>query len=145
MGSGPVADESGDLAQRLIERAKGVVVERRLIPDDARLLRSTVSRALSKGDLDVLVLTGGTGVSTTDLTIETVRPFLAKEMEGFGEIFRALSYDKVGAAAALSRATAGIAKGKVVMCLPGSPDAVRTALDFFLGEVPHVLHLARGI
>jgi molybdenum cofactor biosynthesis protein B len=128
----------------LIERAHGVVVERRLIPDDAKLLRSTVSRALRKADLDVLVLTGGTGVSTSDMTIETVRPFFAKEIEGFGEIFRSVSYKKIGAAAALSRATAGVAKGKLILCLPGSPDAVRTALELFVGEIPHVLHLARG-
>ena len=55
-----------------------------------------------------------------------------------------MSYQKIGAAAALSRATAGVAKGKLVMCLPGSPDAVRTALELFLGEIPHILHLARG-
>jgi molybdopterin adenylyltransferase len=141
---GNASDESGDLAQALIERAGGVVVGRRLVPDDAELLKSTVSRALGKADLDVLVLTGGTGVSTTDVTIETVRPFFAKEIEGFGEIFRSVSYERIGSAAALSRATAGVAKGKVIMCLPGAPDAVRTALDLFLGEVPHVLHLARG-
>lgn len=137
-------DESGDLAQRIIEAAKGVVVERTLVPDDARLLKSTVSRALREENLDVVVLTGGTGVSTTDVTVETVRPLFEKEIEGFGEIFRAVSYQRIGVAAALSRATAGVAKGKVVLCLPGSPDGVRTALELFVGEIPHVLHLARG-
>lgn len=139
-----VGDESGDLAQRMIEGAGGIVVERVLVSDDARLLKAAVSRALRRTDLDVLVLTGGTGVSTTDITIETVRPFFEKEIEGFGEIFRSVSYQKIGAAAALSRANAGVAKGKLVMCLPGSPDAVRTALGLFVGEIPHVLHLARG-
>jgi molybdopterin adenylyltransferase len=139
-----VDDESGDLAQRMIEGAKGVVTLRKLVPDDAKLLSSTVSRALKAEDLDVIVLTGGTGVSTTDVTIETLRPLLEKEIEGFGEIFRSISYKKIGAAAALSRATAGVANGKVVLCLPGSPDAVRTALDLFLGEIPHTLYLARG-
>ena len=139
-----VEDESGDLAQRVIEGAKGVVVERALVPDDAKLLRGTVARALRGGSLDVVVLTGGTGVSTTDVTIETVRPLFEKEIEGFGEIFRSVSFQRIGVAAALSRATAGVAKGKVVLCLPGSPDAVRTALELFIGEVPHVLHLARG-
>ena len=114
------------------------------MPDDARLLKSTLSRALGQSSLDVIVLTGGTGVSNTDVTIETVRPFFEKEIEGFGEIFRFASYQKIGAAAALSRATAGVAKEKLIMCLPGSPDAVRTALGLFLGEVPHLLHLARG-
>jgi len=140
----PSCDESGDLAQEMIEAAKGVVVERALVPDDAKLIRSTVSRALGKKNLDVIVLTGGTGVSSTDVTIETVRPLLQKEIEGFGEIFRSVSYQRIGAAAALSRATAGVANGKVILCLPGSPDAVRTALELFVGEIPHVLHLARG-
>ena len=140
----PARDESGDLAQEMVEATKGVVVERALVPDDAKLLRSTVSRALREKDLDVIVLTGGTGVSTTDVTIETVRPLFEKEIEGFGEIFRSASYQRIGVAAALSRATAGVAKGKVILCLPGSPDAVRTALELFVGEIPHVLHLTRG-
>jgi len=129
----------------MIERSNGVVAERKLIPDDVKLLKSTISRALRSAELDVLVLTGGTGVSTTDVTIETARPFFEKEVEGFGEIFRSVSFEKIGAAAALSRATAGVAKGKLIMCLPGSPDAVMTALGLFVGEVPHVLHLARGL
>jgi molybdopterin adenylyltransferase len=128
----------------MIEAANGVVAERALVPDDAKLLRSTVSRALREKNLDVVVLTGGTGVSSTDITIETVRPLFEKEIEGFGEIFRSVSYERIGVAAALSRATAGVARGKVVLCLPGSPDAVRTALELFLGEIPHVLHLTRG-
>ncbi len=141
---GAVGDESGDVAQKMVEDANGVVVDRALIPDDAKLLRSTVSRALRNAHIDVVLLTGGTGISTTDVTIETVRPFFEKEIEGFGEVFRSVSYQRIGAAAALSRATAGVAKGKLVMCLPGSPDAVRTALEMFLGEVPHVLRLAKG-
>ena len=141
---GRVGDESGDLAQQKIQEAKGTVVARRLIPDDAKLIRATVSRALRGAELDVIVLTGGTGVSTTDVTIETIRPIFEKEIEGFGEVFRSVSYKRIGAAAALSRATAGVARGKVIMCLPGSPDAVETALDLFLGELPHVVYLARG-
>lgn len=140
----PVADESGDLAQRLVESSGGAAPERALVPDEPRLIRGAVSRALRSRSLDAIVLTGGTGVSSTDVTIETVRPMLEKELEGFGEVFRAVSFQRIGAAAALSRATAGVARGKVVMCLPGSPDAVRTALELFLPEVPHVLHLARG-
>jgi molybdenum cofactor biosynthesis protein B len=140
----PVADESGDLAEEMIRRSNGVVAERQLIADDARVLKYTVSRALEEADLDVVLLTGGTGVSTTDITIESVRPFFEKEIEGFGEVFRAVSFEKIGVAAALSRATAGVAKGKLIMCLPGSPDAVGTALGLFLDEVPHMLHLARG-
>lgn len=139
-----VPDESGDAARDAIEGAEGAVAGRRLLPDDSKMLRTEVIRALGDPSIDVVVLTGGTGVSKTDVTIETVRPLLEKEIEGFGEVFRAASYQKIGPAAALSRATAGVAEGKVVMCLPGSPDAVRTALQLFLGEIPHILHLTRG-
>jgi molybdenum cofactor biosynthesis protein B len=140
-----VKDESGDVAQAIInECGHGRVVDRRLLPDDERLIMTTVSRALGRADIDVIVLTGGTGVSTTDVTIEAVRPLFEKEIEGFGELFRAVSYSRIGVAAALSRAAAGIAKGKIVICLPGSPDGVKTALDLFIGEIPHVLHLIAG-
>jgi len=142
--SGKVSDESGDLAQALIEKHGGRVSGRALIPDDLDFLRRTLRRSLADKLVDVVVFTGGTGVSTTDVTIEAVRPFFEKEIEGFGEIFRSISYKKVGSAAALSRATAGIAKKKVVLCIPGSPDAVRTALEMFLGEIPHVFSLANG-
>jgi len=140
----PFDDESGDVAQEMIERANGAVAERKLVPDDARLIKRVMSAALRVAALDVVVLTGGTGVSSTDVTIETIRPLFEKEVEGFGEIFRSVSFERIGAAAALSRATAGVAKGKLIMCLPGSPDAVRTALGLFVGEVPHILHLTRG-
>jgi molybdopterin adenylyltransferase len=143
-GRNPVTDESGDVAQESVERAGGLVVGRRLVPDEAKMLRSVVSAALREERVDVVVLTGGTGVSTTDITVETVRPLFEKEIEGFGEIFRFVSFQKIGPAAALSRATAGVSRGKVIMCLPGSPEGVRTALELFLGEVPHVLHLAKG-
>jgi molybdopterin adenylyltransferase len=141
---GEADDESGDTAQRIIEGGKGIVSERRLVSDDAAQLEAVLRGALGKEAIDVAVFAGGTGISTTDVTIETVRPFFDKEIEGFGEIFRSVSYQKIGAAAALSRATAGIAKGKVILCLPGSPDAVKTALEMFIQEIPHVVFLARG-
>jgi molybdenum cofactor biosynthesis protein B len=143
-GAKKVEDESGDIAEELIGGSGGRVQERLLLPDDSRLLKRTVSAALGKRGVDVIFLTGGTGVSTTDVTIESLRPLFEKEIEGFGDVFRFVSFQKIGAAAALSRATAGLAKGKLIICLPGSPDAVRTGLELFLGEVHHVLSLARG-
>lgn len=137
-------DESGDLAEEAIRGSGGEVVGRELVPDDAARIRRVLAGALKRRDLDAVVTTGGTGISTTDVTIETARPLFEKEIEGFGEVFRWASYQRVGAAAALSRATAGVARGKLLVCVPGSPDAVRTALGLFLQEVPHVLHLARG-
>jgi len=137
-------DGSGDLAERLVEEKGHTIKNRELISDDAGQLRSALAKALRNPAVDVVLFTGGTGVSNTDVTIETLRPRLEKEIEGFGEIFRSVSYSRIGVAATLSRATAGIIAKKVVLLLPGSPDAVKTALELFLDELPHVVSLARG-
>ena len=136
-------DEAGDVAEE--EAAKGghAVVGRTLISDDAKMLRREVKAFLSGGD-DVLLLTGGTGVSSRDITIEVVRPFFEKELTGFGELLRRISYDEIGSASILTRATAGVANGKVLVCMPGSPGAVRTALRSTMAELPHVLFVARS-
>jgi len=97
-----------------------------------------------KSNSDVLVYVGGTGLSNRDITIETVRPYFEKEISGFGELLRSQSFEKVGAAAMLSRATAGVAKGRLLVCLPGSPDAVETALSVFISEFPHAVHIAKS-
>ena len=86
-------------------------------------------------------LTGGTGFSPRDVTVEAVRPLFEREIEGFGELFRMLSWEQVGAAAMLSRAAAGVARGKILVSLPGSPDAVGLAMDRLL--VPELGHMAR--
>ena len=135
-------DESGDTAEAEIKAAGHLVASRSLVSDDARMLRREVKTFLGSPD-DVLLLTGGTGVSSKDITIETVRPFFQKELGGFGELFQRLSYDEVGAAAMLGRATLGVVDGKLVMCLPGSTGAVRTALKATANELPHAAYVAR--
>lgn len=92
---------------------------------------------------DVIIFSGGTGVSKNDITVETLRSKFEKELEGFGELLRAISYRKIGTAAILTRATAGIKNGKLIVCLPGSPDAVKTALNKTLSEFPHIVFIAR--
>ena len=87
---------------------------------------------------------GGTGVSPDDVTVETVTPFFDKELTGFGELLRNISYQTIGGAAMLTRATAGIAKRKLLVCLPGSPGAVETALRTFISEFPHIVSITRG-
>lgn len=137
-----VKDESGDDAAAMVERAGHEVAERHLISDDRGMLAKRMKLFLS-GKADAVVFVGGTGASPDDLTIETVRPFLDKELEGFGEIFREESYRSIGSPAFLSRAVAGIAKEKLVVCLPGSPDAVSTALSLFMGQFPAVVASSR--
>lgn len=108
------------------------------------MIQEEVKRVLDSADLDAVIFCGGTGVAPSDVTIETVSPFLEKTLLGFGEIFRRLSYEQVGSAAVLSRAVAGVAKGKVFFCIPGSPDAVRISIErLILPEASHIVRHAR--
>jgi molybdopterin adenylyltransferase len=137
------ADESGDVAEKLIEKAGHMVVARELVSDDAKMLGSSLDKALATEGVDVAIFTGGTGVAPRDITIEAIRPRFEKELEGFGELLRAVSYAKMGIPAVLTRATAGLVRGKLVLCLPGSPDGVETALALFMQDLPHVIYIAR--
>jgi len=137
-------DQSGDIAQELILKHGHRLKGRLLVSDDAGQIMGALEKGLDDKSVDALVFTGGTGVSPTDITIETVRPSFDKEVEGFGELFRAVSFRKIGFPAVLSRSTAGIARGKLVLCLPGSPDGVKTALKLFMKDIPHVVHVAAG-
>ena len=128
-----VDDESGDVAEAVARRSGHEVAQRILVSDDPSMLIPRVENFLS-GRNHAIFFVGGTGVSPDDLTIETIRPYIHKELEGFGELFRMLSYEKIGAPAILTRALAGVARGKLIVCLPGSPDAVKTALEHFLPQ-----------
>jgi molybdenum cofactor biosynthesis protein B len=137
-------DESGDLASRLILESGHKVDTRTLLPDEKVMIRRVVQDFLKSG-AHVLLLIGGTGVSPSDVTVETVVPFFEKELTGFGELLRNISYQTIGGAALLTRATAGTAGGKLIVCLPGSPGAVETALRSFISEFPHIVSIAGGL
>ncbi len=137
-------DESGDLAEELLRSNGHEIAGRDLIPDDLVMIRSRVMEAVSREDVDVVVTTGGTGISRTDTTIEAVRPLLDKELEGFGEVFRIESLREIGYSAIMSRATAGVIGDKLVVCLPGSPNAVRLGLKIVLPELDHIMNLVAG-
>ena len=137
-------DVSGDLIEDFLKKAGHTITFRRLIPDDKTFIERGVQQALASADLDAVVFCGGTGVAPSDVTIETVLPFLEKVLSGFGEIFRLLSFEKIGSAAVLSRAIAGVAKGKAFFCIPGSPDAVRLCFErLILPEAAHIVKHAR--
>jgi molybdenum cofactor biosynthesis protein B len=137
-------DVSGDLAESLLKNFGHFVSFRRVIPDDKDMIEKSVLHSLNSNDVDATIFCGGTGITPSDLTIETVSPLLEKILPGFGEIFRRLSFDKIGSAAVLSRAIAGIAKGKAFFCVPGSPDAVRLCFEkLILPEAGHIVKHAR--
>jgi molybdenum cofactor biosynthesis protein B len=121
------------------------LLDRRIIRDELTEIRSAVVELCALSDLDVLLLTGGTGVSPRDQTPEAVMPLLEMTLPGFGELFRMLSYAEIGPAAMLSRALAGRIGQVLVFCLPGSTNAVRLAAEkLLLPELPHLVHHARG-
>ena len=138
-----ISDISMDLAIELIERDGHEIIHKDILDDDISMIRERLEKMLEMREVDVIIFMGGTGLARKDLTIEAVKPLFEKEVEGFGEIFRMLSYKRIGAPAILTRATAGVSKGKAIICLPGSPDAVKLALKEFLGELPHLVYLAR--
>jgi len=139
-----VDDPSGDLiVQALLEHGHHVAF-RTIVPDDKSAIKQFVKKALNSKEIDAVITCGGTGISPSDVTIEAVQPLLEKELHGFGEIFRRLSYDQIGSAAILTRAIAGVSMGKAIFCLPGSPQAVSLCLEkLILPEVGHIIKHAR--
>jgi len=140
----PANDTSGDAIRNLISSSGHRIVDSTLVPDDVEAIRAAVRRLLAVPALDVVVTTGGTGFSPRDLTLEAVTPLLERSLDGFGELFRMLSYQQVGAAAMLSRAAAGLIGTRAVFLLPGSPKAVALAMEkLILPEAGHLLGQAR--
>jgi len=134
-------DPSGDLIVELVKNAGYSVVSREILPDDRVMLGKYVGKAIGSENVDAIIVCGGTGISLTDVTIETLRPMMIKTLPGFGELFRKLSYDEIGSAAIMTRALAGVTdQGKALFCIPGSPQAVKLALTkLVLPETGHIL------
>ncbi|MEM4267418.1 MAG: molybdenum cofactor biosynthesis protein B [Candidatus Woesearchaeota archaeon] len=132
-------DISGKVIAELVSREGHYVVSYSIVKDDKKAIRDELRR-LCEGNSDVIIFTGGTGIAKSDVTIEAVRPFFEKELSSFSALFSLTSYNKIGSAAMLSRATAGTAKGKAVFCIPGSPRACRLALEkLILPEAGHIV------
>jgi molybdenum cofactor biosynthesis protein B len=137
-------DVSGRTLADLARTAGHRVEASRIVPDDVATIRNAVREALILDGVDVVILTGGTGFSPRDVTLDAVEPLLESPIEGFGELFRMLSWQQVGSAAMLSRAAAGLAGNRAVFLLPGSPKAVILAMEaLILPEVGHLLGQAR--
>lgn len=135
-------DESGRVIRELLAAAGHHVEYYEVLPDDPSRIRKALLDNLAR--LDAIIVNGGTGIAARDSTIEAVRALLDKEIDGFGELFRHLSYQEIGSAAFLSRALAGVAAGKIVVALPGSPDACRLAMEkLLIPELGHMAHLLK--
>ena len=135
------ADTSGAAIERLLVRARHQVVRRAWVTDDRAAIRRAARGALARGDVDVLIVTGGTGLAARDVTPEALEPLIERWLPGFGELFRFASMMRVGAAAWLSRAAAGVARGRLVVMLPGSKLAVELAMKRLV--LPELIHAVR--
>jgi len=135
-------DTSGRAIAELLDAAGHVVIERALLRDEPREVRDAIAARL--GTVDAIITTGGTGITSRDSTYEAINGLLEKRLDGFGELFRVLSYEEIGSAAMLTRAAAGVARATAVFMLPGSENAVRLALTKLIApELGHVVRELR--
>ena len=133
-------DRSGEVVRRLIEQAGHRVADYGILPDDPDRVRDRLAAWLADEGCDGVIVNGGTGISCRDRTHEAVSGLLDQRLDGFGELFRMLSWEQVGSAAMLSRALGGIARGKLLFALPGSTAAVELAMQrLILPELGHLL------
>ena len=132
-------DISGAFIKNILLDAGHTVPFYRVLPDDREKIKTVVQDCLSDPHIAVIITNGGTGISARDTTFDVVASLLEKRLDGFGELFRMLSYQEIGPAAMMSRATAGVAKGKVIFAVPGSTNAVRLAMEkLILPQAGHV-------
>jgi molybdenum cofactor biosynthesis protein B len=135
-----------DISGKLFEQRAhefGHTTTRLIVPDEAAEIIKAVKKFIANKKIDAVVTTGGTGVASRDVTIESLQPMFEKELPGFGEILRRMGYEKVGTPALLTRTSAGIIERKPVFCLPGAPNAVEVAAGLILPELGRILKYAR--
>lgn len=138
-------DKSGHYLEQSMQGAGHQIASRAIVKDEVDQIRNTVLQLSNDERLDAVLLTGGTGLSPRDVTPDAVTPLLDAEIPGFGELFRMLSYQEIGAASMLSRAMAGRRGKLLIFCLPGSTNAVRLAAEKLLvPELPHLVHHSRS-
>jgi len=134
-------DESGKLITRKLSENGHRVADYAILRNDATAIREKLSELLGQDELQVIITSGGTGVSHRDITVETLYPLMEKKLDGFGELFRSMSYEEIGTGSIMSRAIAGVVGGRIIICLPGSIRAVTLAMDRII--LPEIGHLVR--
>lgn len=134
-------DRSGQLIRTNLDWRGHKVADYAIVKDDAQQIIATIQDWLGRDDIDAIITNGGTGIAGRDMTYEAISGLLERRIDGFGELFRMLSWSEIGAASMLSRAVAGVASGKAVFCTPGSSNAVKLAMEKLIGpEIAHVVH-----
>jgi len=133
-------DESGRLIRQKLSETGHRVILHCILKNETDSIQKKIYELLKEEELQVIIAIGGTGVSRRDITVETIYPILEKKLDGFGELFRFLTYSEIGTGSIMSRAIAGVARGKVILCLPGSPEAANLAMDkIILPELGHLV------
>ena len=141
----PETDKSGQLVLKLLERAGHEIASYEIVSDDYDAIRALIKGCCESKGIDAVLVTGGTGIAPRDTTYEAIESLLDKRLDGFGELFRQLSYDQIGSAAMLSRACAGVKDDIVIFSMPGSPKAVELAMEkLILPQLGHAVALLRG-
>lgn len=140
----PEDDRGGQAICQLLEGAGHAVEQYQIVPDEPDPLTTAVQQFVTKVNIDAILVTGGTGITSRDQTPDTIEKLYAKALPGYGELFRMLSYQEIGSAALLSRASGGLIGHTVVLTMPGSPAAVRLAMEkLILPELAHLVEQAR--
>ncbi len=138
-------DEGGQILRSLLESEGHRVTRYRIVRDDIWQVRAAIVTWLTDEEVDAVITTGSSGVAPRDIASEAIVPLLEKTLNGFGELFRQLSFGEIGSAAMMSRAFAGVANGKVIFCLPGSPQACQLAMKkLILPELRHLVWTVKG-
>lgn len=139
----PDTDTSGQLIQKLLKEQGHTVVAYHLVKDEPAKIKAKIKGAVTNKKIQAIIINGGTGISRRDSTFEAVDAMLEKRLDGFGEVFRYLTYQEIGSPAIMSRATAGIIKGRVLFSTPGSENAVRLAMEKLI--LPELGHLVKEL
>ena len=134
-------DESGRLIRQKLGQSGHRVIDYAILKNEAPAVKKKINELLGQAELQVIITSGGTGASHRDITVETISPILEKKLDGFGELFRFLTYQEIGTASIMSRAIAGVAGGKIILCFPGSLEAANLAMEKII--LPELGHLVR--
>lgn len=134
-------DRSGQLIRQHLDWRGHTIAAYEIVPDDADRITATLTKWIEDSSIQAIITSGGTGIAGRDVTYDAITGLLEKRLDGFGEIFRMLSWQEIGAAAMLSRATAGVSNRTAIFATPGSSNAVKLAMEKLIGpEIAHVVH-----